>query len=101
MSIKASVCNRGGGAFLVAKTSAPKAKRSSRRVTIFESTFNRSLLEVAELARYGQSILFGSAHAVLDIVVDDEIKLLIGEAVVLGQDTVDLIYDGLREITDI
>jgi hypothetical protein len=32
------------------------------------------------------------AHAVFDVVVDDEIQLLVGEAVVLGDKAVDLIF---------
>ena len=35
------------------------------------------------------------AHAVLDVVVDDEVKSLFREAVVLRQQLVDLIDDGL------
>ena len=35
------------------------------------------------------------AHAVLDVVVDDEVKLLFQEAVVLRQQHVDLVDDGL------
>jgi len=31
------------------------------------------------------------AHAILDIVVDDVVELFLGEAIVLGEDTVDLI----------
>ena len=35
------------------------------------------------------------ANAVLDVVVDDEIQFLVREAVVLRQNRVDLINDGL------
>ncbi len=35
------------------------------------------------------------AHAVLDVVVDDEVQLLFREAVVLRQQFVDLVDDGL------
>jgi hypothetical protein len=37
------------------------------------------------------------AHAVLDVVVDDEIQLGVGEAVMLGEKTVDLVDDGFGE----
>ena len=39
--------------------------------------------------------LQGVAHSVLDVVVDDEVQLLFGEAVVRGEDFVDLVNDGL------
>jgi len=35
------------------------------------------------------------AHAVFDVVVDDEVQLLVGEPVVLRQNRVDLVDDGL------
>lgn len=35
------------------------------------------------------------AHAVLDVVVDNEIQLLLGDPVVLCQDPIDLVDDGL------
>ena len=35
------------------------------------------------------------AHAVLDVVVDDEVEFLLREAVVLGKDFVDFVDDGL------
>ncbi len=38
------------------------------------------------------------AHAVLDVVVDDEVQLLLREAVVLRQKLVDFVDDGLGEL---
>jgi len=35
------------------------------------------------------------AHTVFDVVVDDEIQLFVGETVVLGKKTVNLVDDGL------
>ena len=35
-------------------------------------------------------------HAVLDVVVDDEVEFFIGEAVVFGEDAVDLIHERFR-----
>ncbi len=37
------------------------------------------------------------AHAVFDVVVDDEVEFFVGEAVVLGEHAIYLIYDGLGE----
>jgi hypothetical protein len=38
------------------------------------------------------------AHAVLDVVVDDEVQLLLREAVVLRQKLVDVVDDGLAKL---
>ena len=35
------------------------------------------------------------SHTILDIVVDDEIQFLVGEAVMFGKDTVNFVYNRL------
>src|SRR5215471_15192998 len=39
-----------------------------------------------------------SAHPILDLIVDNEIQLLIGETIMLCQYTINLIDNGLREL---
>jgi len=63
--------------------------RNSQRLL---ESFEQAVLNVVKYARHVALLLFliftGLPHAVLDIVVDNEIQFFVGEAIMFGKDTV-------------
>ena len=78
-----------------------QGRRPSRTFLVPSAMFRFSMPQIIPSApRTGNQIISIPgiqlvAHAVLDVVVDDEVKLLFREPVMLRQQLVDLVDDGL------